>query len=315
MNKKWIKYLCDPTDKSELRIYSINNAEGDNIISGRLKSNSGNFYKIKNGVPILLTSKTQRISSVRSFAYEWNKFDFDYAKKGWFKDLIRPIVGRLDYFKNKTIVDCGAGSGRQSLWMAESGAKFVFALELSDSAYDIKQRVRKSLEQKIFVIQCDISHIPINIKNVKIDLVYCVNVIQHTKFPQATLVELSRLLNKNSSLIFNIYLEKGRKLFLRSLDLARKVTKYLPFVVLKNMSFLIAVVCFVCSLSPIGGKWFRKSLPIDHGFRETWLSIYDILGSHEYQKFYTEHELGDMLRKSRLQITKRSEYALLLNLK
>ena len=78
MKREWVEYLCDPIDKSDFKINSISKKSGDDIISGVLKSKSGNFYKIKDGVPILLTKETQSVESVESFEYEWEEFDFDY---------------------------------------------------------------------------------------------------------------------------------------------------------------------------------------------------------------------------------------------
>jgi len=181
MKIQWVEYICDPLDKSKLDFCKITKKHGDDVVSGVLKSKSGNYYKIKNGVPILLTKSSQAISTVVSFAYEWNEFDFDYGKKGWLSDIVKPTVESLEYFKDKIIVDCGAGSGRQSLWMVQAGAKFVFALELSDASRMITKKVADITNHKIFVIQCDISNPPIDTKNIKIGLIYCINVIQHTK--------------------------------------------------------------------------------------------------------------------------------------
>lgn len=127
--------------------------------------------------------------------------------------MVRPSIGGLKYFKNKVIVDCGAGSGRQSLWMARAGARFVFSLELSGAAQTIIKKVTERYQDKIFVIQGDLAHLPINKKFVGVDLIYCVNVIQHTQNPQKTLSELSLFLRPGSEFLFNIYLKRGGSLF------------------------------------------------------------------------------------------------------
>src|SRR5579859_1815599 len=129
MKKAWVKYLCDPIDGSAMKLVSVSKVENGYIVNGVLKSKSNHTYNIKNGVPILLNKKTQEKSSVDSFAYEWNEFDFDYGKKGWLQGVVKPALGSTKYFKGKVIADCGSGSGRQSLWMAKAGAKFVFSFE------------------------------------------------------------------------------------------------------------------------------------------------------------------------------------------
>lgn len=299
MRQEWIKYLCDPIDKTSLRITKIFEKKGQNILFGTLKSKSGNIYRIKEGVPILLNRHTQSVRTVDSFAYEWKEFDFDYGKKGWLQDIVKPIVGSTKYFKNKTIVDCGSGSGRQSLWMAQAGAKFVFSIELSDSARSMVKKIAKRFKDKIFVIQADITHLPINRKSVAIDLAYCINVIQHTKSPRRATLEISKLLSRSSDFIFNIYLRRGNLYLLDSIQFFRKMLAFFPNTIIKFISLIVAI--FTCFLKAKG-----------HSFKEFWLDIYDLLGSHSYQKFYSEEYLSKILAESKLKIIKRSYYAMIL---
>ncbi|MCX6706396.1 MAG: class I SAM-dependent methyltransferase, partial [Candidatus Woesebacteria bacterium] len=276
---------------------------GRDVISGVLKSRSGNKYPVRKGVPILLNRYTQPVKTVDSFAYEWEQFDFDYGKKGWLEDVVKPGVGGLNYFKNKVIIDCGSGSGRQSLWMAQAGAKLVFSLELSGAAQSITKKVADMAGGKVFVIQCDISDPPINTRNVKVDLIYCVNVIQHTINPKLAVLGITKLMNKKTDFIFNIYLKRNRKFILKTLELVRLLTRSLPFGLLKYLS-LIAT----CIFYP-----FKRYLPVGHSFKEIWLNLYDILGNHEYQKFYTEEELTSILKNANLKIIRRLKYVMFLN--
>lgn len=293
--------MCDPIDKSSLRFYKITEKDGQDIISGILKSKSGNIYQIKDGVPILLTVKTQSIESVESFAYEWEQFDYDYGKKGWLQDIVKPLVGSGGYFKNKTIIDCGAGSGRQSLWMAESGAKMIFSVELSGSARTMVRKVTQKYKNKVFVIQADLANMPINKKNAGIDTAYCINVIQHTKNPLRTTREISSFLNRKSEFLFNIYLKRNNDFFLNIVESLKKILDKFPKPFIKYVSLVIAICAF-----PIKVK--------GHNFKEFWLDVYDLIGTHSYQKFYTEEYLNKFLNNLGLKITKRSYYAMVLTL-
>jgi hypothetical protein len=71
------------------------------------------------------------------------------------------------------------GSGAQTLWMLEAGAKRVIVLELSHSVEGV---VRRNLEASGYtnwdIVQCSIDAPPI--REQSIDLVMCHNVIQHT---------------------------------------------------------------------------------------------------------------------------------------
>ena len=126
---------------------------------------------------------------------------------------------------------------------------------------------------------------------------------------------MAKLLDIDTDFLFNIYMEKGRKLFLTLLSFIRKFTKYIPYVFIKFISFVIAFICFILLYIPIISNWIKKSLPIKRSFKETWLDIYDILGSHKFQKFYTERELKLILNKANLKIIKRSKYAMLLKIR
>lgn len=299
MQQTWIKYLCDPFDKSNLRFFKIGKKRGNEIISGLLKSKSGHIYEIKNGVPIFATSKTQSTESVDSFAYEWKTFDFDFGKASWLRDVIRPSIGSRKYFKDKVVIDCGAGSGRQSLWMAESGAKFVFSVELSDSAFLMIPRVTSRYKNRVFVIQADIARLPINKKTAKIDTAYCVNVIQHTKNPAKTLEEISSLLGSKSQLIFNIYLRRGGGMIIDAIQFLKKIIRKFPKAIINALSFSLALILFIFK--------FRKI-----SFKEFWLEIYDLLGNHSFQNFYTQKYLSKLLEKSKLKVIKNSYYVMLL---
>lgn len=313
MLKKWVKYLCDPIDKTDIKFESIQQLVGNDVISGMLKSKSGNLYPVKKGVPVFLNNITQSVGSVNSFGYEWN--NFSYGKKSWPEDIVNPIVGNLKYFRNKVVIDCGAGSGSQSLWMAKAGAKFVFSIELSDRSIPIIKKITNKFKSKIFVIQADIEHLPIKIKSIKIDVAYCINVIQHTKNPTTATQEITSLLNPHSDFIFNIYLEKGRTNFISLLNFLRKFTRIVPHSLLKYFSYLITLFSYLFAQFPFIGGWFKKSLPLRHGFKETWLSVYDILGSHDFQKFYSEDELSFILKQCNLQIIKKTQYAMLLKMR
>lgn len=299
MLKKWVKYLCDPIDKSSLKVDKIIVREGNDIIFGILRGKSGRIYHIEGGVPILLNRYTQSIKSVDSFAYEWENFDFDYGKKGWLKDIVKPTLGSVKYFKNKTVIDCGAGSGRQSLWMVEAGAKFIFSVELSDSARSMVRKVTNKYKDRVFVIQADIAHLPIKKTISNIDVAYCVNVIQHTKNPMRATREISNLLRKKSEFVFNIYLKREMGYLVDLVQLLKKALRRLPKSLINYISFVFAI-----------GFYLFKSKNLS--FKELWLEIYDLLGTHTYQKFYTEEYLTEMLKNLKLNIVKRSYYAMLL---
>ena len=138
MNPQLLDYLCDPLDKSTLTLRDPQFAPDGSITSGSLVSASGRSYPIRDGVPRFVQPEVQR--SVVSFGDEWNHFNFDEFRINWMEHTVRHTFGSLAEFKDKLVVDCGAGSGVQSRWISEAGAKHVIALELSHSVDDVMNR-------------------------------------------------------------------------------------------------------------------------------------------------------------------------------
>ena len=49
--------------------------------------------------------------------------------------------GTAEVFRGKVVVDAGAGSGAQAVWMLESGARHVILLDLSHAVDGVKCRL------------------------------------------------------------------------------------------------------------------------------------------------------------------------------
>lgn len=308
MKQAWIDILCDPIDRTKLKLVDPTIKNG-RIVSGGLLNRSGKTYQIRDGIPILLPEGGQSLDSVQSFAFEWDKWGYLFAKKNWLKNNINPLLGSASKFRNKVIVDAGAGSGSQSHWMAEAGAKLVISLELSNTIFNRHKQTIKGFEDTVLPIQCDISYPPITVKP---DILYCVNVLQHTKNPKKTFEKLTSLLKEDSIFLFNAYNQEG---FLgsRTVKILRQVVKWLPFIVWRGLSFLMTLGIFILDrIAP----WIIKSkygnVHFSKDFKELWLQIYDAFGAHYYQFPLTKSEQLDMFKKAKLKVLVESDLGYLL---
>lgn len=80
MKRDLLDYLCDPAAKSALRPEDeLTDAAGD-IAGGRLVSQSGHIYPIRDGIPRLVPD-VANAAAVPSFGDEWNCFNFDQRKR------------------------------------------------------------------------------------------------------------------------------------------------------------------------------------------------------------------------------------------
>jgi len=283
-----------------LKLEEVSLDKTGKVISGRLISVTGNIYPIIDGIPRFAMHRDAR-EAVASFGDEWNYFDFIDFKQNWLIHTITNTFGSTDAFKGKVVIDAGAGSGSQSRWIAEAGAKLVIALELSHSVDGV---MRKNLEglDNVQVVQCSIDQPPI--RDAAIDgVVMCHNVIQHTPSVEGTARALWRLVAPGGEFVFNCYPKNDlglvRQLRLHVYRLLRAIISRMPFTARLGYAKLMGVLRFV----PLLGWFLEKSLFMVRGdvpkgpnyfkraYKSGVLNTFDCYGAHAYQHLKTDNEI------------------------
>jgi ubiquinone/menaquinone biosynthesis C-methylase UbiE/uncharacterized protein YbaR (Trm112 family) len=311
MTPKLVKYLCDPISKEPLLLIDSHVNSNGVIASGILKSQSGNTYPIVNGIPRFIPSNNL-CNTVESFGNEWNYFNFTDFKAHWLNHTVANTFGSTDIFLGKLIVDAGGGSGAQTLWMLESGAKHVIMLELSNSVDDV---VRRNLEPTGFtnydIIQCSIDAPPIKEHSIK-GIIICHNVIQFTPSIEKTAQALFTLLAPGGEFVFNCY-NKNDEGLLRWLRFylvyctLRKILSGLSFQAILTYAKIMGVLRLIPGMGllleksgfcvrgdiPIQGKGVWKRLR--HKYRTTVLNTFDCFGSHQYQHHVRNEEIKQLV--------------------
>jgi ubiquinone/menaquinone biosynthesis C-methylase UbiE len=309
MRSSLVQWLWDPVSGAPLRLVDPR-IEGANVESGELVSDTGVRYPIRQGVPRFVGTGDGRSAAVTSFGDEWNHFNFVQYRTQWLQHTVKNTFGSPDVFRGKVIVDAGAGSGAQALWMLESGAQHVFLLELSHSVDDV---IRRNLETSGFtnwdVIQCSIDAPPIRPRSV--DLVMCHNVIQHTPSVERTARALFELVRPGGELVFNCYPKNDEGLvrwlrFHLVYTPLRGLLSRMPFHVILGYATVLAALRQV----PVAGPFFEKAGFCSQGevltpdgsapdigacFRATRLNTFDQFGSHKYQHVKTESEIRSLV--------------------
>lgn len=306
MKLSLLTILCDPNDKTILHLESSALDGAGNVVEGTLVSASGNRYPIMNGVPRFVETAPIK-ATVDSFGDQWNYFNFDGFKLNWLAHTIKNTFGSTEVFRGKTVVDAGAGSGIQSKWIAEAGAKHVIALELSHSIDGVMRRNLQGLDN-VDVIQCSIDRIPLRDTSIA-GIVMCHNVIQHTPSVENTARELWRVVGAGGELVFNCYPknDKGiiRKLRLRMYYSIRRFMKDRSFRFRLNYARAMAVFRFI----PILGVLLEKSSIMVRGdviagphflfrcYKAGVLNTFDCYGAHEYQHLKSDEEITQLVRE------------------
>lgn len=303
-----LDYLCDPVTRQPLRLRDETRDARGHIVTGTLESPSGATYPIRNGIPRFVPSQ-ELAATVTSFGDEWNHFNFVDFKENWLRHAVANTFGGTEAFKGQLVVDCGGGSGAQTLWMLESGAKHVIMLELSDSVDDVVQRnLARSGYENYDVVQCSIDAPPLRQQSID-GIVICHNVIQHTPSVENTARALFSVVAPGGEFVFNCYKlnDKGLARWVRFhlvYEPLRAGLRRMPFGVTLAYARAMAGLRLVPGLGWVleksnfciqGDVPRRPGEPRVHRlkrrFRATELNTFDSYGSHEYQHHKRDDEL------------------------
>lgn len=305
MTPQLMNYLCDPVTKGGLQLVNERTDQQGNIISGELLAANGRSYPIINGIPRFVDDVP--VATVTSFGDEWNYFNFVDFKSHWLAHAVGNTFGSTDAFKGKLIVDAGGGSGAQTKWFAEYGARHVIMMDLSHSVDDV---VKKNLQglKNIDVIQCSIDSPPLRSHSID-GIVYCHNVIQHTPSVEGTAKALYELTAPGGEFVFNCYPlnDQGIVRWVRFhlvYNPLRYVLSRMPFSIIMVYSKLMSILRLVPILGWVlekAGFCVQGDVPFasDEGvwqhllrrLKSTALNTFDCFGSHCYQHLKRDSEI------------------------
>lgn len=300
-----LDYLCEPVTKADLTLEGAERDADGNILSGVLVSPQGRRYPIVDGIPRFCD--TAESESVTSFGDEWNHFNFIDHKTNWLAHTVANTFGTPEAFRGKLIVDAGGGSGSQTRWFAEYGAKHVILLELSHSVDDVVQRNIAGLGN-VDVIQCSIDAPPLKDDSIN-GIVYCHNVIQHTASVENTARALFAVAAPGGEFVFNCYQlnDQGPLRWVRwhlVYRPLRAVLSRMPFGVILAYARTVSALRLVPGL----GEILEKLLVVGQGdvpriagesrvarlrrrYRSAVLNTFDAYGSHHFQHHKRDEEI------------------------
>ena len=103
----------------------------------------------------------------------------------------------IDFFKNKTVLEIGAGAGRFSEYICKEAASTVL-VDLSEAIYHNVAKVNSTTIR----IKADFLKL---VPSDKFDVVLCRGVLQHTPNPLASILKLYEFVKEDGLVLFDIY--------------------------------------------------------------------------------------------------------------
>jgi uncharacterized protein YbaR (Trm112 family) len=301
--------LRDPSTGQALRLIDATHDDRGDVVSGTLATASGDRrFPIVRGIPRFLPEASLR-ESVTSFGDEWNHFNFTAFKSSWLAHTVANTFGSAEAFRDKVVVDAGGGSGAQTLWMLESGARHVIMLELSHSVDDVVVRnLAPSGFRNVDVVQCSIDAPPLRPRCID-GIVICHNVIQHTPSVERTARALFELVGDGGEFVFNCYPKNdGTPLRWIRMHLVyeplRAILGRMPFRVNLAYARAAAAARLVPGLGEVlekAGVVVQGDVPVVDGegtvarlrrrYMAAALNTFDGFGSHSHQHHKSDDEI------------------------
>lgn len=304
-----LDYLCEPITKAPLQLVDPVFSSDGMIHSGILVSPTGKRYPIVDGIPRFIEYLPRH--TVESFGDEWNYFNFTDFKVNWLTHTVANTFGGTAAFKNKLIVDAGGGSGAQTKWFVEYGARHVIMMDLSHSVDHVVKNNLAGLNN-VDVIQCSIDAPPLRDHSID-GLVYCHNVIQHTPSVEKTAHALYALVAAGGEFVFNCYPRNDQGLvrwvrFHLIYKSLRALLSRMPFRIILFYARSLAVLSLVPGLGVLLEKsglcvsgdvprlaaeseWSYKK----RRFKNTALNTFDAFGGHAFQHHRSDDEIRSLV--------------------
>jgi len=238
--------------------------------------------------------KTQK--TIEDFGQQWSHFTDNTGYYGS-TDILKDICGphfNLENFKQKTIIDIGAGTGRLTNLLIESGAKHVYALEPS-KAFDVLLKNTTKNAEKITYLHTTGDNIP---NDIHYDFAISIGVIHHIPDPVPTLKSAIMHLKPGGKIIIWLYGKEGNRLYLFFASFIRLITikipnNYLIYISKKlvNPLRLYGILCKSFKL-PMHEYMKKHINKLDNA--SLLITIYDQLNPH-HAKYYKKDEAFSLL--------------------
>ncbi|HET7875325.1 MAG TPA: methyltransferase domain-containing protein [Methylomirabilota bacterium] len=286
MKTSLLEYLACPRCRGALRCDALR-ADGDEVLEGTLGCAAcAAAFPIRGGIPRILPdalSARERATS-RAFGAQWKMLaGLSTVFRAEFQSYLDPLPA--SELRGLAVLDAGCGMGKFSFAAAESGARAVVAVDLSE-AVEVAYANLRALPNA-HVVQGSIAQPPFRAG--AFDFAFSIGVLHHTPDPEKSFQQLVPLVRPGGRLFVWLYALEGNEFFVRWVDPLRaavfsRLPSWLNRAAATAMALpLWAVIRLV--YVPLGPRAVALRLPYAEyflyfsrlGLRAFWGTVYDKL--------------------------------------